>query len=530
MECEISNEGLVDLKEPACGPGRTVQNSLSGASTRATQRLFVPGPGDSGGPFSRASALHRAEVPGPLETGSGTNTPVGATRPAGPAPEPTRPVESAAPSCPDAAVSRRPLLVTPPSWPPPLADPALHGLAGEIVRGIEPYTEADPAALLVQMLTGVGSILGRGAYFAAEADRHYLNLYVAILGLTGRGRKGSSWGQVRRVLRTVDPAWYSQCQESGLSSGEGLVYRVRDATGKEQPSRNDQGNTEYRWVLTDRGVSDKRLIVMEPELGSTMKIIRRPGNTLSGVLRNAWDGGDLRVLNRDRPLRATEPHISIIGHVTREEALRYLDSTEIVNGFGNRFLYVCSRRSKLLPEGGNSAGLDLTGVQERLGAAVQFGREVGELKRDDDARALWHEVYPVLSEGKPGILGAATARAEAQVMRIACLYAVLDRSPLIRIEHLRAALAVWDYSEASARWLFGSELGDPLADDLLGALRQAPAGLTRTELNHHLGRNVPAARITAALDLLAGHGLASETEQPTGGRTARRWYAIAELG
>ena len=42
----------------------------------------------------------------------------------------------------------------------------------------------------------------------------------------------------------------------------------------------------------------------------------------------------------------------------------------------------------------------------------------GELKLDDAARKLWAQVYPTLSEGKPGLLGAITARAEAQVLRI----------------------------------------------------------------------------------------------------------------
>ncbi len=33
------------------------------------------------------------------------------------------------------------------TWPEPLADEAFYGLAGDIVRTIEPHTEADPAAL-----------------------------------------------------------------------------------------------------------------------------------------------------------------------------------------------------------------------------------------------------------------------------------------------------------------------------------------------------------------------------------------------
>src|SRR5712671_70478 len=75
-------------------------------------------------------------------------------------------------------------LLTHRHWPDPLPSEAYHGLAGEIVRAIEPHTEADPAALLLQLLAGFGSIVGRKPHFRAEADRHYLNLFVVLVGTT----------------------------------------------------------------------------------------------------------------------------------------------------------------------------------------------------------------------------------------------------------------------------------------------------------------------------------------------------------
>ena len=46
-------------------------------------------------------------------------------------------------------------------WPEPMQETAFHGLAGEIVREIEPHSEADPAAILAQFLAGVGNAVGR---------------------------------------------------------------------------------------------------------------------------------------------------------------------------------------------------------------------------------------------------------------------------------------------------------------------------------------------------------------------------------
>lgn len=77
----------------------------------------------------------------------------------------------------------------------------------------------------------------------------------------------------------------------------------------------------------------------------------RDGNTLSAVLRDCWDTGNLRVLTRKDPLRATAAHVSVLGHVTVPELRRRLTDTEAANGFANRFLWVCVRRSKRLPAG-----------------------------------------------------------------------------------------------------------------------------------------------------------------------------------
>src|SRR5436309_1951663 len=78
-------------------------------------------------------------------------------------------------------------------FPEPLTETAFYGLAGDIVRRIEPHTEADRAALLFQLLAALGNIIGRSAYMIADGARHYLNLFVLLVGLTSKSRKGTSW-------------------------------------------------------------------------------------------------------------------------------------------------------------------------------------------------------------------------------------------------------------------------------------------------------------------------------------------------
>jgi len=281
--------------------------------------------------------------------------------------------------------------------------------------------------------------------------------------------------------------------------------------------------TGYEEVMADEGVKDKRLLVFEGEFASVLRVCAREGNTLSAVIRNAWDNGTLRILTKNTPAKASGAHISIVGHITQDELLRYLENTEAANGFGNRFLWFSVRRSKALPLGGKLTDADLAPIIDRVTEALHFARGTDEIRRDPEADKVWCEVYEELSEGKPGLLGAMTARAEAQVMRIACIYALLNFSSIIRVEHLMAALAVWDYADASAKYIFGERMGDPVADRIMDALLQAPGGMTRTDISNLFGRNRAANDIDRALRHIIKAGLAQCAQETTGGRSVERW-------
>jgi hypothetical protein len=413
------------------------------------------------------------------------------------------------------------------SWPEPLSDEAYYGIAGEIVRAIEPHTEADNAAMLIQLFTAFGNLIGRNSYFVAEADRHYMNLNSLLIGATSKGRKGSSWGQISRQFSGIDEKWLRDCVHSGLSSGEGLIWVIRDPIERQEPIKdNNKRVVDYQSVVTDPGVEDKRALIMESEFAQTLKVISREGNTLSPVMRNAWDGRDLKTLTKNSQAKATAPHISIVGHITKDEMLRNLDSTEVANGLLNRFLIVCVKRSKALPEGGQIHEVEFQPLIERLARAYKFAKHAGEMRRDEGARVLWSNVYEELSEGKPGLLGAATARAEAQVMRLSCIYALFDESTVVRQEHLGAALALWEYCEASARFVFGVSLGDPVADEIKRALDDSPEGLTKTDISNLFGRNKSANQIGRCLNMLLERGIAFSKKEGTGKKQAERWFSM----
>jgi hypothetical protein len=284
------------------------------------------------------------------------------------------------------------------------------------------------------------------------------------------------------------------------------------------------------WTLRDPqgpdpGAHDKRLLVVEPEFASVLKATSREISTLSPTLRSAWDGRPLALLTRTAPARATDAHISIIGHITQTELRRYATTIEIANGLLNRFLLLMVRRVRLLPEGGNPDPLKDTGLARYLATTLKHAQTAGQLKLDPAARELWWHAYPQLTQPTDGLAGNLTARAEAHTIRLALIYTLLDGQRHIQPQHLKAALALWDYAARSATWALGQATGDPLAEQLHAALVRSPDGLTRTQLSQLLHRNLPAEQLQRALDALAAGGRAHHTKIQTAGRPVELWRA-----
>jgi len=255
-------------------------------------------------------------------------------------------------------------------WPT-LSEEARSGLAGDVLAAIEPHTEADLVAVLVNVVIAFGNAAGRSPHVKVGDDRHGLNLYAVLVGESAKGRKGMSWNYTKNLMHAADPFWVEDRVVGGLNSGEGLIYAVRDQV----TSENKYGES----IVVDEGVSDKRLLPIESEFAGPLKLMTREGNILSIIVRQGWDGDTLQTLTRNSPLKATDPHISIIGHGTVHEVLRYLSETDASNGFANRFLWIMVKRSRVLPFGGEWAKVNTAALVRRLSEALEFARSAGEL-------------------------------------------------------------------------------------------------------------------------------------------------------
>jgi Primase C terminal 2 (PriCT-2)/Bifunctional DNA primase/polymerase, N-terminal len=405
----------------------------------------------------------------------------------------------------------RPVILT-------LPEEALHGLLGEIVRAWGPETEAHPAALLGSLLVMFGNAAGRGPYLQHAGVEHRLNLYLLVVGATARSRKGTSRALAERMF--ANTPWLKNCNASGFGSGEALIEAVGDpgATGK----KDKKGNK-----IIIPGATDKRLLVTEGEFTRIIAVMQRESSVLSAVFRDAWDGRTLQIKTRANPITATGAHVSVLAHITAEELRRNIDRTELVNGFLNRFILIHVHRTKLLPMGGEQPPA-IAGLTQRLRKALDRTEHMSRIHLAPGTAEIWAAEYPDLERERPGLLNYLTVRASPQVLRLAMVYAVTDRSLAIEPAHLRAALAFWSYCEKSARLIFGDATGDPTVDTIAEALRRAgPEGLSRTDINKGLfSGNKTAAEIDYALQLLERGGQAERYERSTKGRSVERWRRL----
>jgi len=402
---------------------------------------------------------------------------------------------------------------------PELSAKALHGIAGEITREVSANSEASQAALLASVMSFASAHFGANAFTMVGDSKHPPRISVTIVGASSRARKGTSTAPIRRVFGLAK----KYCSDADIrvsngpaTSGEGLIYNVRDASDEEDKDGK----------LIDAGVADKRLLILEGEFGAVLQAMLRQGNTLSSILRNAWDDGNLEPLTKTNRIKATGAHIVMLGHITQDELLAKLPADAIYNGLVNRILWVCARRPKMIAIPFAMDNTKVDGFAKRIAAAIEYAQSIQEpVTMSEECKALWIEMYPRLSKDIPGVLGAVTSRAEPQVLRLALIYCLLDLSARIQPEHLIAAAALWQYASDSARFIFGGITADPESNRVL--LELSKSEMTQTQLNDVFSGHMSSADLRKILSGLEGSGRVSQRREGGGrgkGKATTYWH------
>lgn len=369
-------------------------------------------------------------------------------------------------------------------------DEALYGLAGRIVKKILPETETHPAALLMHILVRYGNIVGRRPYYQVEDTRHYANEFCAITGKTSDSRKGTAHDRIVKVFERLDPDWERDCCMSGFGSGEGLIKRIAEESDAEV---SDDHILRVKF-------SDPRVLIREGELSSILSVSSREGNVLGPTLRNAWDGKNLENNTVKGTLIARNPHVSAIGDITVKELRKLLSEVEKNNGSANRWAFMFVERTRVIPEA--NVKFDWSRERRELMKAIKFGRSRRRMFRTEAARVLWARKYKSLTSGGEDSIAAMTSRGPAHIARWSMIFALLDCSTHIESRHLRAALALWDYSRRSVLHIFNTFEATPDEMKIIEYLKVS-GGATASEIREHVfNRNKKADEIAEMMDKL----------------------------
>ena len=306
--------------------------------------------------------------------------------------------------------------------PPPVTSAMFPGILGELVELSCCATESSAACVGIHLLVGLGSLIGPGPHVRVGATRHGVNLFALVVGPTATGRKGRRKNVALLPLQALgDPDWQVA---SGLSSGEGVIFHVRD------PQYGIDKKSGER-IVVDAGAEDKRLFIVQTEFSQPLEKTQRrgehPEQRAAGRLGRRLV---LRTLTRTAPLVATAAHVSLIGHTTREDLRAHLGDLSIADGFGNRFMYVATQRVRDLPDPDELTEDVLHPIVDELRRVVAFAQGAGRLPRTPEAAATWRVAYRELARGEPGLAGALLAGAlVTSCGSLPCLRSCVVRPP-----------------------------------------------------------------------------------------------------
>lgn len=426
--------------------------------------------------------------------------------------------------------------------PAPLAPPTMRPegfppLVRAIVDAACASSEAHPVAVAANVIAWFGAAVGRVAFQRIGDQRIHCRTFMLIVGKSGKARKGTAETTAREVFRGADARLRRQLgtknvlrfHDGGLSTGEGLVWAIRDAVEGDEKGKG-----------ADAGVIDKRLVVIEPEFANVLAHAKREGNTLSATLRNMWDGRDLEPLTKTSQTRASHPHVVVIGHITGFELRIKATDNDAANGLLNRYIIVHVHRPKLVPLPEPTPDAVLDDLAQRLAVAIDYAtkgdphqRDKHEVVMTPEAKDVWCELYPAITRDRDGKAGSLMARSEVYARMLAMIFALMDCRSEIEQCDIFAALAWVDYWAASVAYVFHGDGQADADDDGLDPftaevlkLVQARPGIKLSELHRHWNNNkVP--EVKASLERLLSLApplVRQEADKGTGGRVARRYY------
>jgi DNA-binding MarR family transcriptional regulator len=325
-----------------------------------------------------------------------------------------------------------------------------------------------------------------------------------IVGLSSAG-KGTAATQTKLLTRCINKALLDLklpvpiYADGPMSTGEGLAWLLRD----ESKDLDKDNNPKFE------GVDDKRAMIVEEEFSACLKATKRDGNTFSAAIRRFYDDGCYSPIVKTAKATCTHADLSFCGHITPSELLKEIDPQEFYNGFANRILWFYVPHSEIVPIPLSPSDSALQAFTDEIVQAIQYSHHQTNLTLSDESIRLWENVAKRLGKARNQMLG---ERARPNVLRIATIYALLDKTNQVQPEHLKAAIALWEYNQQSINYIFEMQQDDRELD-ISRVLTGRELSISEIRLTA-FNQNISSSDLGQLLKRMEGRGLIERFERP----------------
>jgi hypothetical protein len=333
------------------------------------------------------------------------------------------------------------------NFPKPLTEKSIHGLLGEFINIAHPTIEGCREMLMFQMLPLIGVVLGDAYYLPFGSDKHFPSIFSLGIARTADG-KGQAKRACEEAIKLVEP---SLRIHSNPSSGEGLVRML--------------GN-----LMAMAGGHKKRVAIHSSEMSITFVAQNRKDSTLSGFLRSAYDGESIENFRSENKKSSTADNyiLGFAGTITPQELEKCMPLLDWNNGAQNRFLWSIGFKDKNLNRSTSKPDFRQWAEKVKKLVDMNLNTQPTAIDYSPEGARVFDEWCKSLPPHDDTILADSRARAKAQCVRLANLYAQLDERRLngwkvqIEAHHIEAAIELVQHSWESVEWFLARSTSEAM--------------------------------------------------------------------
>lgn len=353
-------------------------------------------------------------------------------------------------------------------------------------------TEACNEFLFNAYLVAIGCVIGRRMNIRSSLRLH-ANFYTVNVGMSGRSRKTTAQGFLIDLLEMVQCGAFPL---HGISSPEGLIM-----------------------VLSQ---NEKVLVVLNEIKSFFIKGAQESTRGLIPKLTELYDcPKKVSIPTKKDPITVENPFICMISSTTREWFHNSIDPDDIRGGLAGRFLYFAGPDKAPNPWPDIPNEILIEEAKQRLIEVAAFHHTENRVYSSSaKARGVYDPWYRQMRtfEADNELLDAIGQRLHTHALKMAMIYAALDQTTDITVDHMEAAVAFADYQREVHKYVLEG-IGDSnevkIEKKIVALLDRVGIFLTNREIQRRF-HDITAERLKRSLQNLAAMGAISAQDKVIG--------------